>query len=117
MVRHGDDKNFEIRIIDFGLSTLIEKGQKLKSFVGTPHFIAPDIFNRSYDQKCDIWSIGVLVYMMFSQGQYPFDADGEIKLYKTICKGKFFLPSGKGSSRDQDDQWAHISEEAKSFVS
>jgi calcium-dependent protein kinase len=46
----------------------VKKGEKLKSFVGTPHFMAPDILDRSYTEKCDIWSIGVIVYMMFSQG-------------------------------------------------
>lgn len=65
MIRNSSS-GIEIRIIDLGLSTILQNGQKLKCFVGTPHFMAPDIFNRTYDQKCDIWSIGVLIYMMFS---------------------------------------------------
>lgn len=77
--------------------------------------MAPDILDRSYTEKCDIWSIGVIVYMMFSQGQFPFDANGEVKLYKTICKGKFYLPSNK-TWNDEDGQWVAMSEEAKDFV-
>lgn len=116
MVRNFQD-GFEIKIIDFGLSTHIEKGEKLKSFVGTPHFMAPEIFSRNCDFKCDIWSVGVLIYMMFSQGLYPFDADGETKLSKNICKGKFYLPSFERSDDpEHDDQWVPMSDEAKSFV-
>jgi calcium-dependent protein kinase len=96
--KENSSNNFELRIIDFGLSTFINKSSskkdntKLQSLVGTPHYIAPEIFKRSYDEKCDIWSLGVLTYLLFSRGQYPFDADGEILLYKKISKGKFYLP-------------------------
>lgn len=97
--KENNSNNFDIRIIDFGLSTFINRNpsfkrdtNKLKTLVGTPHYIAPEIFKRSYDEKCDIWSLGVLTYMLFSRGMYPFDANGEILLYKTISKGKFYLP-------------------------
>jgi len=45
--------------------------------VGTPHYIAPEVLKNSYDQKCDIWSLGVIAYQLFSQDEYPFDGDNE----------------------------------------
>ena len=64
---------FEVRIIDFGLSTQFnpspeDKGEqrKLKNLVGTPNYIAPEILRYSYDEKCDIWSLGVIAYQLFS---------------------------------------------------
>lgn len=51
----------EIRIIDFGLSAELTEN-KLNCLVGTPHYIAPEIIDQSYDEKCDIWAIGVIAY-------------------------------------------------------
>lgn len=84
----------EIRIIDFGLSKIInpEEKEKLTTVVGTPHYIAPEIFNNSYDEKCDVWSLGVIAYQLFSQGEFPFEGDNEIQIFKAIRKGKFYLP-------------------------
>ena len=69
----------EIRIIDFGLSKIIkpEEKEKLTTFCGTPHYISPEIFSGSYDEKCDVWSLGVIAYQLFSQGEYPFDGEFE----------------------------------------
>lgn len=104
------DNRDEIRIIDFGLSTSVTK-QKLTSFVGTPHYMAPEIIKGSYDEKCDVWSLGVITYLLFSQGQFPFEADGEIKIYKAIRKGKFYLPEDGNC-----ENWIPMSDEAKDFI-
>lgn len=60
--------------------------------VGTPHYIAPEIFGGSYDEKCDVWSLGVIAYQLFSQGEFPFEGENEIQIFKAIRKGKFYLP-------------------------
>lgn len=62
---------FEVRIIDFGLSIhynpkSVDKTEKLKNLVGTPHYIAPEVIKQAYDEKCDIWSLGVMAYQLFS---------------------------------------------------
>jgi len=105
----GAQRKFEVRIIDFGLSIHYDpasfgkkEDRKLKSLVGTPNYIAPEIIRQSYDEKCDIWSLGVIAYQLFSEGEYPFDGDNEVQIYTRICKGKFYLPE-KQSETDKID--------------
>lgn len=73
----GPKRFDDLRIIDFGLSYKFhdQNGSpfKLTDWAGTPQFMAPEIQNGSYDQKCDIWSLGVIAYQMFSQGKFPFN--------------------------------------------
>lgn len=61
--------------------------------VGTPHFMAPEVINRQYSEKCDVWAIGVITYMLFSQGSYPFEGENETNLFKNIKRNKILLPS------------------------
>lgn len=56
----------ELKMIDFGLSKSF-RNSILKSFVGTSYYIAPELLkNRAYDEKCDYWSLGVMMYLMLS---------------------------------------------------
>jgi calcium-dependent protein kinase len=115
----------ELRIIDFGLSTRFRGPEgtpvELKEAVGTPQYLAPEILSGSYDEKCDIWSLGVIAYQMFSQGRYPFSGFSEMEVFKKAKRGKFYLPSKQsGSHKDPTCQrfdWnSMMSEEAKDFI-
>merc|ERR1712048_1486635 len=53
-----------VKIIDFGLSTSWSPGQVLKSKVGTPYYIAPEVLEGSYCNLCDLWSCGVIMYIL-----------------------------------------------------
>jgi len=44
----------------------------MKTTYGTPYYIAPEVINQRYDEKCDIWSVGVILYIMLS-GKPPFN--------------------------------------------
>ena len=61
----------EIKIIDFGLSKRYKKGEKLHNVAGTPYYMAPEVLEGDYDNKCDVWSLGVLLYVLMS-GYLPF---------------------------------------------
>ena len=63
--------NDEIKIIDFGLSKRQEKNKKMETVAGTPYYMAPEVLDGNYDNKCDIWSLGVLLYVLMS-GYLPF---------------------------------------------
>ena len=86
----------EIRVIDFGLSKSFDPNDKspakFDSLTGTAHYLAPQVIKGQYDEKCDIWALGVITYQLFSGGDYPFDGDNEVQVYKSIKKGKFYLP-------------------------
>jgi calcium-dependent protein kinase len=61
----------ELKLIDFGLSMFLGKNEVACDAVGTPFYVAPEVLSRSYEHKCDVWSIGVITYMMLC-GRPPF---------------------------------------------
>ena len=80
----NNNQNFlDLKIVDFGLSSRIKKNQKLNNAVGTPYFIAPEILKGEYDERCDIWSIGVILYYMLS-GEFPFYAEHNYEIFQKI---------------------------------
>lgn len=105
------DSNSQIKISDFGLAKFLlhDRGQKLYSTVGSSFYFAPEILSgRGYNEKCDIWSLGVILYVMLS-GTAPFPTDeGEEFLHEKIRAGEFTFP---------DNEWKSISLGGKRLVS
>ena len=67
------NKDFDqIKIIDFGTSLMFDSAKSLDEKLGTPYYIAPEVLNKKYNEKCDIWSCGVIVYILLS-GMPPFN--------------------------------------------
>ncbi|KAG1675746.1 hypothetical protein FOA52_012402 [Chlamydomonas sp. UWO 241] len=72
---HTRDVDSPLKATDFGLSIRHLKGQpKLTSRSGTPAYMAPELIMQSYDEKCDVWSVGMLTYQLLT-GRFPFWAD------------------------------------------
>lgn len=95
-----DSETGEIKIADFGLSVLAENStEMLKTKCGTPCYTAPEIFMSSKysGQPPDIWSCGVILYMMLT-GKYPFEGSTINNLIQKIVKGKVIytdsMPAG-----------------------
>jgi hypothetical protein len=65
----------ELKLIDFGLSKHFTHGQQHNDAVGTPYTVAPEVLRGSYDEKCDVWAIGVITYLLLS-GDPPFGGCG-----------------------------------------
>ncbi|KAJ3425285.1 hypothetical protein M0812_27720 [Anaeramoeba flamelloides] len=88
------DQEMNIKIIDFGLSNFVEKGQLLKTYCGSPSYSCPEILSRrKYDGfKADVWSLGVILYALIV-GKLPFNADNPMKLYKKIVTGSYLIPN------------------------
>ena len=83
----------QIKIIDFGLSNVLEKDYKLKTACGSPSYASPEMLSqKKYDGPAvDVWSCGVILFAMIC-GYLPFDDDDLQKLYKKIISGIFKIP-------------------------
>jgi calcium-dependent protein kinase len=74
--------------------------------LGTAYYIAPEVLRGQYDEKCDIWSIGVIMYILLS-GEPPFPGSDDKEILKNVVQGKYNF------SREV---WKSRSEEAKQFI-
>jgi calcium-dependent protein kinase len=95
----------QIKVADFGTAYSWDVEGKMPSEkVGTLIYMAPEVFNGEYDQQCDVWSCGVIMYKLLS-GRFPFEADDEVTLRQKLMKGEFDLSSSfwKGISSDAKD--------------
>lgn len=97
----------EMKIIDFGLSRYEdEAGSKMTTRVGTPYYISPEVLARRYDKACDLWSIGVITYILIC-GYPPFYGDTDAEIFESVRKGRFTFPS---------PEWDDITRPAKTFI-
>lgn len=102
----GDDA--ELKLIDFGLARYAEKENlPLHSSVGTPMYVAPEVVKGKYDEKCDSWSLGVMMYILLC-GNPPFEDDSNQRIFKKIMRGKY---NKSGSV------WNTLSKSAKDLIS
>ena len=96
----------QIKVIDFGTAQVFRKGEHLKETIGTPYYIAPEVLNHNYGKECDIWSLGVMAYIILS-GLPPFNGGTDAEIMSSIKTGKFsFAPK----------VWTGISQQAKDFI-
>lgn len=80
-------ENSPIKVIDFGFSRHVKPDEVMKADVGTPYYMAPEVLNCKYDMKCDMWSIGVVAYMLLT-GNPPFDGRTNDEIYENIRYGE-----------------------------
>ena len=88
------DENFQLNIIDFGCASSPGQDGSMNSIVGTPMFIAPEIYKakieghgQNYDKAVDIYACGVMMYYMFS-AEYPYgcgDVDDLEQIEEMVC--------------------------------
>ncbi|XP_061446653.1 myosin light chain kinase family member 4 isoform X3 [Rhineura floridana] len=98
----------QVKIIDFGLARRYKPREKLKVNFGTPEFLAPEVVNYDFVSfPTDMWSIGVIAYMLLS-GLSPFLGDDDNETLNNIlaCRWDF-----------DDQEFENVSEEAKDFIS
>merc|ERR1719437_121058 len=105
MSRDPIDNNL-LKIIDFGLSCKFEKGQVLTTKAGTPYYVAPQVLSGKYDQSSDLWSAGVIMYVMLC-GYPPFFGETDAEVLSKVRLGNFFF--------NQAD-WKNVSEDAKNLI-
>mmetsp|Transcript_16089 Transcript_16089/g.11603 ORF Transcript_16089/g.11603 Transcript_16089/m.11603 type:complete len:137 (+) Transcript_16089:1230-1640(+) len=79
----ASEDGYEVKLIDFGLSRTFSLDKKMCSRLGTPFYIAPEVLKKKYDHKCDIWSIGVILYILLS-GRPPFVGKNDEQIFEQI---------------------------------
>jgi calcium-dependent protein kinase len=73
---------------------------------GTAYYVAPEVLHGDYDEQCDIWSVGVILYMLLS-GNPPFNGNSDIQIIEAVKKGDYEINGGV---------WDEISPEAKDLT-
>ena len=102
----SQDENSPIKVIDFGMSRIFNNKQAMFDKVGTAYYISPEVLDGFYDEKCDIWSAGVILYILLC-GYPPFNGNDDDEIFESIKKRKFVFPEA---------EWANISKEAKDLI-
>lgn len=102
-------KEYDSKIcaIDFGLSAFFREDQVFHEIVGSAYYVAPEVLRRSYGKESDVWSCGVILYILLS-GVPPFWATTENGIFDAVLKGEYDLTA---------DPWGSISERAKDLIS
>lgn len=90
-----------LKVIDFGIAKKYTPGVPMKTMVGTVYYVAPEVFTKSYDEKCDVWSAGVILYILLCGGP-PFGGrdDKEIIREARQCNVNFDFPEFDNVSSD-----------------
>jgi calcium-dependent protein kinase len=78
----------QVKLIDFGTAKIFEKGHQENKYVGSSYYMAPEIIKRKYDEKCDLWSIGVILYILLT-GRPPFDGNDDDEILENVKKGVY----------------------------
>lgn len=100
------DEESPLKVIDFGLSDFARPDQRLNDIVGSAYYVAPEVLHRSYNVEADIWSIGVITYILLC-GSRPFFARTESGIFRSVLRADPNL---------NDAPWPSVSPEAKDFV-
>lgn len=103
-----------IKVIDFGTASVFrqndgpgEKEKFMSKEVGTAYYIAPEVINLHYTEKCDIWSVGVILYIMIS-GRPPFDGRNEREILQRVQTGAYSL---------ETPEWKQTSSAVRDLIS
>lgn len=74
--------------------------------LGTPYYVSPEVLEGKYDKRCDLWSIGVIAYILLC-GYPPFNGRNEVEVFNKIRTCDYEFP---------EEHWGYISDDAKDFI-
>jgi len=101
------ESNSVIKVGDFGFAVRVHTPKSLNNKVGTPSYVAPEIVkDQPYDQSCDMWSVGVVFYVLLC-GYLPFPQNDQEKKFEAIKSGDYTF---------DEKNWSEITDEAKNLV-
>eukprot|EP00931_Biecheleriopsis_adriatica_P094693 TRINITY_DN6831_c0_g1_i1.p1 TRINITY_DN6831_c0_g1~~TRINITY_DN6831_c0_g1_i1.p1 ORF type:complete len:585 (-),score=126.07 TRINITY_DN6831_c0_g1_i1:129-1883(-) len=95
-----------MKLVDFGLASKCAEGQVLKTKAGTPYYVAPEVLAGSYDMRSDMWSLGVILFILMC-GYPPFFGESDAEVLSKVRAGKFTFHKG---------DWKHASDDCKELI-
>ncbi|MBA0587897.1 calcium-dependent protein kinase 26 [Gossypium raimondii] len=102
----NDEEDSPLKAIDFGLSIFFKPGDTFSVVVGSPYYVAPEVLNKCYGPEADVWSAGVIIYILLC-GVPPFWGETEEEIFDEVLNGEPDFTS---------DPWPSISESAKDLL-
>ena len=85
--KHNKEKDFyDVKICDFGTSQIFQRGEWQSQPCGSVYYVAPEVLNKKYNSKCDLWSVGVIMFMLLSN-KAPFGGRNDKEILKNVIKG------------------------------
>ncbi|KAL9260502.1 Calcium-dependent protein kinase 8-like protein [Drosera capensis] len=99
-------ENSPLKAIDFGLSVFFKPGERFNEIVGSPYYMAPEVLKRNYGPETDVWSAGVILYILLC-GVPPFWAESEQGVAQAIIRSIIDF---------KRDPWPNVSDNAKDLV-
>eukprot|EP00948_MAST-09A_sp_MAST-9A-sp1_P002566 g2566.t1 len=96
----------ELVLIDFGMSRIYDDEEVFTSQCGSPSYVAPEVLKGAYTQSCDLWSIGVITYILMT-GEPPFIGDSDQETMSKVRDGKYEMNQA---------EWDYVSDSAKDLV-
>ncbi len=106
LLLESNEENANIKVIDFGTSQTFNPDKKMSQKFGTPYYIAPEVLKKEYNEKCDVWSCGVILYILLS-GRPPFPGKNEVEIIKQVEAGVYHMDT---------PEWKSISILAKDLI-
>jgi len=95
-----------LKVIDFGCATTFNEGEYMETKCGAPYFVAPQILAGKYTQAVDLWTVGVIMYILLC-GYPPFFGESDAEILSKVRIGIFYFSAA---------DWKHVSPSAKELV-
>ena len=106
LIERKEKNGLKIKIIDFGTAKIFENNKVERKIIGSSYYIAPEVLSKNYNEKCDLWSCGVILYILLSAAP-PFSGRNDNEIIESIKKGYYDIES---------NIWQKISSEAKNLI-
>ena len=87
--KHNKNKDyFDVKICDFGTSQIFQKGEWQNQPCGSVYYVAPEVIHKKYNSKCDLWSCGVIMFMLLSN-KAPFGGKNDRDILRNVLSAKY----------------------------
>lgn len=106
LIERKEKNGLKIKIIDFGTAKIFENNKVERKIIGSSYYIAPEVLSKNYNEKCDLWSCGVILYILLSASP-PFSGRNDNEIIENIKRGYYDIES---------NIWQKISPEAKNLI-